>query len=187
MKRMILCAGFFLLVSANALSQTKSKKESTVQQHKNPVATNKGNSGSSNTLTLNSSSSYAAKGTASGLSTWRNNYVVSDPLLTTLSARANGANIQFNHSGIVGMPKRAYGFSNGHIILNPSGAVTSGTQTGSGAVGTGTSLATFGSIGAPMHVNGKSSYAGINTWGNAMNLTITQKDSFGRLTPAKRQ
>jgi len=187
MKRMILCAGFFLLVSANALSQTKSKKESTVQQHKNPVATNKGNSGSSNTLKLNSSSSYAAKGTASGLSTWRNNYVVSDPLLTTLSARANGANIQFNHSGIVGMPKRAYGFSNGHIILNPSGAVTSGTQTGSGAVGTGTSLATFGSIGAPMHVNGKSSYAGINTWGNAMNLTITQKDSFGRLSPAKRQ
>ena len=85
------------------------------------------------------------------------------------------------------MPKRAYGFSNGHIILNPSGAVTSGTQTGSGAVGTGTSLATFGSIGAPMHVNGKSSYAGINTWGNAMNLTVTQKDSFRRLAPVKKQ
>ena len=187
MKRMIMCAGVFLLVSANALSQTKSKKEGTVQHDKSPVVTNKVDAPSSKALTLNSSSSYDAKGSSFGLSTWKNNYVVSDPLLTTLSARANGANIQFNHSGIVGMPKRAFGFSNGHIILNPSGAVTSGTQTGSGAVGTGTSLATFGSIGAPMHVNGKSSYAGINTWGNAMNLTVIQKDSFGRLTPVKQQ
>jgi hypothetical protein len=186
MKRMILCAGIFLLISANALSQTKSKKQRTAEQHKNPGSTNNADR-SSATLTLNSSGSYDAKGTASGLSTLKSNYVVSDPLLITLSARANGANIQFNQSGIVGMPKRAYGFSNGHIILNPSGAVTSGTQTGSGAVGTGTSLATFGSIGAPMHVNGKSSYAGINTWGNAMNLTVTQKDSFRRLAPVKKQ
>jgi hypothetical protein len=187
MKRMILCAGIFLLISVNALSQTKSKKESTVQQPKNHVSKNKENGSVSNALILNSSGSYDAKGTASGLSTWKNNYVISDPLLTTLSARANGANIQYNHSGIVGMPKRAYGFSNGHIILNPSGAVTSGTQTGSGAVGTGTSLATFGSIGAPMHVNGKSSNAGINTWGNAMNLPVTQKDSLGRLAPVKQK
>src|SRR5689334_15374235 len=187
MKRMILSAGIFLLLNAAALSQTKSKKEGEPQQQKHHVATNTVKDRSSNTLTLNSSVSYDAKANASGLSTWKNNYTVADPLLMTLSARANGANIQFNNSGIVGMPKRAYGFSNGHIVLNPTGAVTSGTQTGSGSVGTGTSLATFGSIGAPMHVNGKSSYAGINTWGNAMNLTVKETDSFGRLTPLKRQ
>lgn len=85
------------------------------------------------------------------------------------------------------MPKRAYGFANGHIILNTTGAVTSGTQTGSGAVGTGTSLATFGSIGAPMNVNGKSPYAGINMWGNAMNMQVIRRDSSVRLTPAKKQ
>lgn len=83
------------------------------------------------------------------------------------------------------MPKRAYGFANGKIIFNTNGAVTSGTQTGSGAVGTGTSLATFGSIGPPMNVNGKSPYAGINMWGNAMNINITGRDSSARLTPSK--
>ena len=73
------------------------------------------------------------------------------------------------------------------LFLNTTGAVTSGTQTGSGAVGTGTSLATFGSIGAPMNVNGKSASAGINMWGNAMNMQVIRRDSSVRLTPAKKQ
>ena len=85
------------------------------------------------------------------------------------------------------MPKRAYGFANGHISLGTTGAVTSGTQTGSGAVGTGTSLATFGSIGAPMNVNGKSPYAGINMWGNAMNMRISNTDSSVRTARMKKQ
>jgi len=185
MKRMILCAGFFLLVSASALSQKKSKIERTKQPAKS-VSTDKETTGSSNTVTLNSGASYSAKA-STPLTTWKNNYAVSDPILTTLSARANRANIQFNNSGIVGMPKRAYGFSNGHIVLNSTGAVTSGTQTGSGAVGTGTSLATFGSVGAPMNVNGKSPYAGSTMWGNAMNLPVTQRDSVVRSTPLKKQ
>lgn len=128
-----------------------------------------------------------AKANTNTLSVLKNNYTVTDPILTTLDARANGANIRFNKSGIVGMPKRAYGFANGHILFNTTGAVTSGTQTGSGAVGTGTSLATFGSIGAPMNVNGKSPYAGINMWGNAMNMQMIRRDSSVRLSPTKKQ
>jgi len=187
MKRMIICAGFFILVTANARSQSKSKTEETKHQKGKAVSTNKEIISSSNSFTLNSTSTYSAKASTPGISTWKNNYSVSDPLLTTLSARANGANIQFNNSGIVGMPKRAYGFSNGHIVLNSTGAVTSGTQTGSGAVGTGTSLATFGSVGAPMNVNGKSPYAGSNMWGTAMNMSVTQRDTAVRSTTLKKQ
>jgi len=185
MKRMIWCAGILLLISATAHSQTKPKKERTKQQAKT-VSTNNETAGNSN-ITLNSNASYSAKASTNILSTWKSNYTVSDPLLTTLGARANGANIQFNNSGIVGMPKRAYGFANGHIVLNSTGAVTSGTQTGTGTVGTGTSLATFGSIGGPMNVNGKSPYGGSNMWGTAMNLPVMQKDSFVRFTPLIKQ
>lgn len=186
MKRMMWCAGILLLISANVQSQTQPKKQHTKEKAKT-VSTNSGASDSSHTIKLNSTASYPAKANTTILSTWKNNYTVSDPLLTTLGARANGANIPFNNSGIVGMPKRAYGFANGHIVLNSSGAVTSGTQTGSGGVGTGTSLATFGSTGGPMSVNGKSPYAGSNMWGNAMNLPVTQKDSSMRLSLPKKQ
>ena len=183
---MIWCAGIFLLINASALSQAKSNNKATKPKQGKTVSAKKEANGASNTLTLNSSSTYSAKANAPQLSILKTDYTISDPLLSTLRARANGANIQFNNSGIVGMPKRAYGFANGHLVLSSTGAVTSGTQTGSGVVGTGTSLATFGSVGAPMNVNGKSPYAGINMWGNAMNMTVTQRDSFVRLMPAKK-
>lgn len=178
------------VLDATAGAQIKSKK---YKKQANPsktasakqTTTNKLNS--SNTAILNTTADYSAKANANHLSVLKNDYAVADPVLTTLNARANGANIQFNKSGIVGMPKRAYGFANGHIIFNSSGSVTSGTQTGSGAVGTGSSLATFGSMGAPMNVNGKSPYAGINMWGNAMNMSITKSDSTVRLSSKKKQ
>jgi hypothetical protein len=192
MKQFFWYTAISLLINATAGAQTKSKgtnKRQTVSAKSISVNKTKayrpGNSYS--TTTLNSTSGYSAKANTNTLSVVKNNYVVTDPILTTLAARANGANIQFNKSGIIGMPKRAYGFANGHISLTSTGAVTSGTQTGSGAVATGTSLATFGSIGAPMNVNGKSPYAGINMWGNARNMNITKGDSTARLTPIKKQ
>lgn len=194
MKRIFWCAGILLLISTAAQSQIKSKKTKTKQAAHSQTASNKETKSTplpSNTITLNTITSYPAKAKAktktNTLSVLKNNYTISDPILTTLDARANGANIRFNKSGIIGMPKRAYGFANGRITFNTNGAVTSGTQTGSGAVGTGTSLGTFGSMGAPMNVNGKSPYAGINMWGNAMNMIITQRDSSVRLTPLKKQ
>jgi hypothetical protein len=191
MKRVFWYAAVFFLINATVKAQTKSKRTIKKQAvHSNIVSANKAvpdkNINSSNT-TLNSTSGYAAKANTNTMSVIKNNYTVTDPILTTLNARANGANIRFNKSGIIGMPKRAYGFANGHISLTSTGAVTSGTQTGTGAVGTGTSLATFGSIGAPMNVNGKSPYAGINMWGNAMNMNITKGDSTVRLAPIKKQ
>lgn len=192
MKRIFWCVGTLLLMNATTLAQTKSAKGKAKQatQPKTVLknkSVNQTTANPGNTLTLNSNSSYSAKANRSILSSPQTTFTITDPILTTLDRRAGGANIPFNKSGIIGMPKRAYGFANGRIILTTTGAVTSGTQTGSGAVGTGTSLATFGSIGAPMNVNGKSPYAGINMWGNAMNMTITTRDSSVRLTPLKNQ
>jgi hypothetical protein len=189
MKQVFWCAGIMLLINATTMAQTKSKKakqavpSQTSQKNKADHSTNP----SDKTVTLNTTTSYPAKSTASILSSPQKRFTVTDPILITLDKRADGANIPFNKSGIVGMPKRAYGFANGRIVLTSTGAVTSGTQTGSGGVGTGTSMATFGSIGAPMNVNGKSSYAGINMWGNAMNMTITRRDSSVRITHLKKQ
>ena len=180
MKRMFLCAGILLLISAAAQSQSKSKvKQTTVSK---AVSSIRSTANSNNLNTLTSTGSYSAKTIASA-----NNYTIADPILTTLDARAKGANVSMGKSGIVGMPKRAYGFANGHLLLRSTSATTFGTQTGSGAVGTGTSMGTFGSNGPAMNVNGKSPYAGINMWGNAMNMTIIRTDSSVRLTLVKKQ
>ena len=192
MKHMFFCAGILLLITASVQAQAKSGKVNKKQAvHSRVASQNKATANkttnSANIVMLNTTNSNPAKANTNTLSVLKNNYTITDPILTTLNARANGANIRFNKSGIIGMPKRAYGFANGHILLNITGAVTSGTQTGSGAVGTGTSLATFGSIGAPMNVNGKSPFAGINMWGNAMNMQVIRNDSSIRLTPVKKQ
>jgi len=192
MKRIFWCAGILLLINATTVAQTKSNKTKTKQAVQSKTASkikagDKSIPNSGNIETLNTTSGYPAKANTSILVSPQTTYTIKDPILTTFNKRANGANISFNKSGIVGMPKRAYGFANGRIILATTGAVTYGTQTGSGAVGTGTSLATFGSIGAPMNVNGKSPYAGINMWGNAMNMTIIRRDSSVRLAPLKKQ
>jgi hypothetical protein len=174
-----------LILSVQAHAQKKSTKGKTSQKSKTAITNNP--AASASTLMLNSVGNYPAKANTNTLPMPTMNYMVADPILTTLSARANGANIRFNNSGIVGMPKSAYGFANGHISLKTTGAVTSGTETGSGGVSTGTSLATFGSVGAPMNVNGKSPYAGINMWGNAMNMHISVRDSTVRTTPGRKQ
>lgn len=180
MKLVFWLTAILLLTNSTAQAQAKAKKANSKQslRSKTVAATksvsNKVNN-APNRVTLATTASHTAKATTNTLSVLKNTYSISDPILTTLKARANDANIRFNKSGIVGMPKSAYGFANGHIVLRTTGAVTFGTQTGSGAVGTGTSLATFGSVGAPMNVNGKSPYAGINMWGNAMNMEITRR------------
>lgn len=185
MKPMILSAAVLLLFQIAAQSQIKAKAKK--QTHTN-VAGNKSSSKEATTLPnssavfLNSTEINNAKANRS-----KNNLTISDPIITTMDARAHGANISLGKSGIAGMPKRAYGFANGRISLMTSGSTTSGTQTGSGSVGTGTSIGTFGSVGPSINVNGKSSDAGINMWGNAMNMTIYKTDSTTRVRSVKKQ
>jgi len=188
MKQVFLCVGILLLVGRATMAQTKSAKpkpqanSKTIQSKSDNKVTN-----SSNPLSLNSTASYPAKANNNSLSVANKQYTITDPILTTFDARAKGSNISMGKSGIVGMPKRAYGFANGWLLFHSTGSTTFGTQTGSGGVATGTSLGTFGSNGPAMSVNGKSPYAGINMWGNAMNMNITGSDSSVRLTPVRKQ
>lgn len=186
MKRMICSVLVLFLIAGAAQAQStkkkSTKKQSTAKSTKSTKSSNK-SAASSNTVTLTSVSSNMAKANTSSPT----RLSISDPILTSLDARANGANVSVGKSGIIGMPKRAYGFANGHILLTSTGATTSGTQTGSGSVGTGTSLGTFGSVGPSILVNGKSPYAGINMWGNAYNLNFRRTDSTGRSGTSKNQ
>lgn len=181
MKQIILWLFFLCLFQIAALSQAKSKAKKHVAAVV-PTKKTKQQTVSSNSaaITLNSTGTNSAKAGNS------NTLLITDPILTTMEARANGSNVDFGKSPIVGMSKHAYGFAKGHISLMSTGSTTFGTQTGSGAVGTGTSLGTFGSVGPAPNANGKSPYAGINMWGNAMNMTILNGDSLSRFTPAKK-
>jgi hypothetical protein len=182
MKRVFWLAAVLLLICTNIYSQASSKKMKQAV-HSKAVSANKKkrpSTKSSTSVIINTTSSHPAKANALTLSPSQKEYAIADPIVTTLNARANGENIQFNKSGIVGMPKHAYGFANGHVTLHTTGSVTAGTETGSGSVGTGSSLATYGSIGAPMNVNGKSPFAGVYMWGNAMNMLIAKTDSLAQ-------
>lgn len=187
MKTILSYITVLLLLTASQVHAQKKIIQSKKAVHSKTASTNHASAAAPTTSMLNSVGNYPAKANPNGLSSLPNNYTVSDPILTTLSARANGANLRFNNSGIVGMPKRAYGFANGHIALKTSGSVTTGTETGSGGVATGTSLATFGSVGEPMNVNGKSPYSGINMWGNSMNMQISNMDSSVPTVRMKKQ
>ena len=110
------------MISASVQAQTKPKKAKKKQTvHSKNVSQNKPivnqSNNATNTVTLITTTSNPAKANTNTLSVLKNNYAVTDPIITTLDARANGANIRFNKSGIIGMPKRAYGFANGHILL----------------------------------------------------------------------
>ena len=173
MKRMILCAGLLFLLAGMAAAQTTNKKATAKKQyttHKKNTAgkdTKKENTQTEivsipGTTYLVSNGSYSAfSNTRSGI----DRYTIADPTIRTLNARANGANMNISSSGIVGVPKRAYGFARGQIILMPDGARTTGTMTGSGATGTGTSIGIVGSGGPAMGVNGKNPYAGWGIYG----------------------
>lgn len=187
MKKIILFSGILILSTITVHSQiTKkkaSKKAETAEASPVKTASNKKLIKASHPVALGSTNSYSAKSNAPSTPL---RLTISDPILRSLNRRADGADIKINKSGIVGMPRSAYGFANGHLTLSTSGSTTSGTQTGSGLVGTGTSLGTFGSAGPALQVNGKSPFAGVNMWGNAMNLNVIRLDSTSRLSPNKR-
>jgi hypothetical protein len=158
MRRIILCAGILVMLSYSAEAQTKTKK----------TTTNK-----TNTTTLVNTSTNAAKAPAIPKSSlgWRNtpvmssNWQIADPIVRTLNERANGASTTIDFKDFMGVGRGTYGVANGHILLRPNGATTSGGITGSGAVGTGSTPGGIGIHGASLGVNGKNPYAGPAMWG----------------------
>ncbi len=165
MKRVILCVSVFIsLTTISAAQQVKHKNATSKHRGTGKATTAKRNTNSSNTATTNvltsssSNSAYSNNATA-------NNLQIHDPVIRSLNEKANGRNVNIGGSGVMGMPKATYGVANGHLIFRQSDATTSGTSTGSGAVGTGSSPGPMGTSGAVMGVNGKSPYAGPGIYG----------------------
>ena len=169
MRKVIWCALLIFLLAETTSAQTHkrksvARKQQTVSKHHKTTQTE---TSSGYSMTSNSGhSAYANKNVNANSAQLR----ISDPLIDALNARADGENVKLSSSGIVGIPKHNYGFADGHIVFHTSGAITSGTSTGSGAVGTGTSLGTFGSTGPGVEVNGKSPYAGAGMYGTARGI-----------------
>lgn len=95
-------------------------------------------------------------------------YYIADPTIKALNQRAAGYDVFVGSSGIIGMPKRKYGFANGKLLLRNTTAPSSGTMYGSGAVGTGTAIMGVGTGEAALGVNGKNPYAGPWLWGSKL-------------------
>jgi hypothetical protein len=190
MKKMILCAAMLLSIAVVSQAQAiKSKTGAKTQAGKMSMSKRMDKAGAQEqdkkVYRSVSTAEYAAK---SGLvQETPSQYTIADPMINALNAKARGSDIRISKSGIVGMPKRAYGFANGHLTLYTTGTTSSGTITGSGAVGTGSSLGSIGSEGAGIAVNGKSPYAGTAMWGNARGLTILNGDSSVRMAGRKKE
>lgn len=178
MKKVIVCIGFLVIGALGADAQTKGKtgaKNGQVtrnatgakkaQVKKNLRDNNNNNSGT--TTILNSIGTYNAYG-RNAVPTGR--LQISDPTIRTLNERASSRTIpEVEGSGIIGMPKLAYGVANGHILFRSTDAPTSGTSTGSGSVGTGTNVGPVGTAGHAIGVNGKNPYAGPGIYGLPLN------------------
>lgn len=100
-------------------------------------------------------------------------FVITDPTVTTLNLRAAGVTAPVSRSRIAGMPKGTYGFANGKLFLRPTTAHSSGTVSGSGAVGTGTTILGVGTGENTPGVNGKNPYAGTWLWGDRLAIRPT--------------
>lgn len=136
--------------------QQTAKKKSTAKKATTQAATVK-----TGTVTLTSSSTNKAYNHAAAV-----RFSIADPTINALNQRAAGNNVPVSSSGIVGMPKRTYGFANGKILLRNTTATTPGTSYGSGAVGSGTTILGVGTSENAIGVNGKNPYAGPWLWGS---------------------
>ena len=112
---------------------------------------------------------------------------ISDPVLKFINERANGSDVKMRNSPLAGERKHTYGFADGHLLLRSTGATSSGTITGTGAVATGSTPGSLGTSGYIPGVNGKSPYAGPSTWGTAITgQGINLSDSSIRPVSKKR-
>lgn len=170
MSSKITCIGILILWAAVATAQTphqKATQQKTITHQKtNSKKINKpvANSTISATGTFYNTGNYQAKAGNNNTANY-STLKIADPAIRIFNERANGYDTTVSHSGIIGVPKRAYGIANGHIVFRSSSATSSGTITGSGSVGTGSSPGSMGMGAQVQGVNGKSPYAGPGMWG----------------------
>ena len=164
----ILYFGLAATSSAQTVSKKKTVKQKTVSK-KSTAAKNTNVPASKekkeDVVSLTSTSSNQAYSETDTVAAAGRRFSIADPTINILNQRANGSNVPVSSSGVVGMPRGAYGFANGKILLRPTTATSSGTLYGSGAVGTGTTIMGVGAGENSLGVNGKNPYAGPWLWG----------------------
>lgn len=178
MKKVIVCISLLVIGVLGAHAQTKGKTGTPIGQvtrnaseskktgAKKNLSDNSHNT-SGTTTVLNSMGTYNAYANGSAPA---GRLQISDPTIRTLNERSfSRTSPEVLGSGIIGMPKMAYGVANGHILFRSTDAPTSGTSTGSGSVGTGTNVGPMGTAGHAIGVNGKNPYAGPGIYGLPFN------------------
>ena len=188
MKHVILSAGmllaFGLITQAQSTQNKKTGTTNHVVHHNNTSNKSLSNGNVGNTVSLNHTDSNKAY----AYPPFENNQLtIQDPTIRALNARANGEPVNISASGIVGMPRSAYGFRNGHLLLRNTGATSSGTTTGSGSVGTGTAPGSVGTFGSVIGVNGKTPNAGNSIWGTAITGPDPRLNDSLRFSGKKKQ
>jgi hypothetical protein len=178
-KVLILIIAAAIGYAPDAGAQSGKKRSKQAPANKNSISQKQSQNqgtGNSAAVSLTSAESNQARGNAPEA-----HLSISDPTINALNHRAAGGNVPISRSGIVGMPKRAYGFANGKILLRNTTATTPGTQFGSGAVGTGTTILGLGAGENAIGVNGKNPYAGPSLWGSKLpNQAFSLPDSSRR-------
>ena len=176
MKRVFICLFTAAIGFAPAVLAQTDKKAGKQKGVPELVSTQQKKSPATDSGTFNSISSNQAYATPA-----TRPLSIADPTINALRQQAAGNTVLVSPSGIVGMPKRSYGFANGKILLRNTTATSSGTLDGSGAVGTGTTLLGIGAGENALSVNGKSPYAGTSLWGSRLPIrNVTAGDSTRR-------
>src|SRR5215213_9930869 len=114
MKKRIVCAGFLVLAFSFTQAQTGSSGSNKSKKSRAGISTTSVNKNSASFNAV-STSSYSAKSDSTERT---GNFTIADPTIRALNMNANGGDVRISNSSIVGMPRRAYGFANGHIYLS---------------------------------------------------------------------
>jgi hypothetical protein len=162
MKKIILCS--VVLLSFTTIISAQVKKKYPVKQVKitkvNPVQQYKATEIQPGITTLSSTGTYPAYGRTQGQV-----FSISDPVIRAFNE---------NNGSVLGVSKLRYGVIHGHMIFYPTSTTSSGSSTGSGSVGTGSSIGNIGMNESALGANGKNPYAGPAMYGTG--ILIKKKD-----------
>lgn len=190
MKKMLMCGVLVALYCGDAVAQKQQQKvgasksaASATKKAPTQKSTRKSESSPVTSKTYNlmhTNNSAALNG-----NTINSRYFIADTTVRVLNYRAatGGTNPNVTLRQVTGVGKGAYGIFKGRLTLMPLGARSSGATTGSGSVGTGTSLGVMGSSGPAIGLNGKNPYAGSSIYGTprpGSNLNDSTKNRWLR-------
>ena len=161
MKTMIICAVLIFSFSVASAQATKLKRSTKILNKRAAVR----KQSIKNSTTHNAATTFHLSSTSNNTAKATTRFSIADPVIIGFNERAKGEALRIPKSPIIGMPKSYYGLAKGHIFLKNSDATSTGGNTGTGSVGTGSSIGPTGTSGQAIGVNGKTPYAAPDIYG----------------------